>query len=131
MISARALCIASRAPQSLRLSARPARLQAVRTMASAAQNSYHILQYSYVPDIVERRGPFRAGHLDGAHKQAEAGKLVMAGALAEPVDGAIFIFRNASKEEIEAFAKADPYVQNGLVPNWSIRPYMVVAGDCK
>lgn len=39
--------------------------------------------------------------------------------------------RNVSKEEIEAFVKADPYVQNGLVPSYTIRPYMVVAGDCQ
>lgn len=53
----------------------------------------------------------------------------MAGALAEPVDGALFIFRNVTKEEVEAFVAADPYVMNGLVPSHSIRPYMVVAGD--
>ena len=39
--------------------------------------------------------------------------------------------RNVSKEDIEAFVKADPYVQNGLVPSHTIRPYMVVAGDTK
>ena len=37
--------------------------------------------------------------------------------------------RNVSKEDIEAFVAADPYVANGLVPSWGIRPYMVVAGD--
>ena len=57
--------------------------------------------------------------------QAEQNKLVMAGALTEPVDGAIFIFRNASPQEIEEFVKADPYVVNGLVPEYKIRPYMV------
>lgn len=61
--------------------------------------------------------------------QADQNKLVMAGALTDPVDGAIFIFRNVSKEDIEAFVQADPYVQNGLVPGYEIRPYMVVAGD--
>ena len=39
--------------------------------------------------------------------------------------------RNVSKEDIEAFVKADPYVRNGLVPSHTIRPYMVVAGDSK
>ena len=34
----------------------------------ASANSYHVLQYSYVPDILERRDPFRAAHLDGAKK---------------------------------------------------------------
>ncbi len=38
------------------------------TQASAAENSYHVLQYSYVPDILEKRGPFREKHLEGAHK---------------------------------------------------------------
>jgi uncharacterized protein YciI len=32
-------------------------------------------------------------------------------------------------QDVEAFVKADPYVSAGLVTDWSIRPYMVVAGD--
>ncbi|KAL4451930.1 hypothetical protein ABPG75_007592 [Micractinium tetrahymenae] len=99
-------------------------------MASAAPaNSYMLLQYSYVPDILEKRGPYREGHLAGANKMAEEKKLVMAGAVADPVDGAVFIFRNVSKEEVEAFVSADPYKQNGLITSYSVRPYMVVAGD--
>jgi hypothetical protein len=54
---------------------------------------YHLLQYSYVPDILEKRGPHRAAHIEGAKQALAAGKLYMAGALADPVDGAIFIFR--------------------------------------
>jgi hypothetical protein len=38
------------------------------TMASAAPNSYMALIYDYVPDILDRRGPFRAQHLEGAAK---------------------------------------------------------------
>jgi uncharacterized protein YciI len=62
--------------------------------------------------------------------QADSSKLVMAGALTDPVDGAVFIFRNVTPEELEAFVAADPYVKAGLVPSWTVRPYMVVAGDC-
>ncbi|KAI3437909.1 hypothetical protein D9Q98_000354 [Chlorella vulgaris] len=98
--------------------------------AAAGSNSYHVLQYAYVPDILEKRGPHREQHLAGASKMADANKLVMAGALTDPVDGAIFIFRNVSKDDIEQFVQADPYVKAGLVPNYTIRPYMVVAGDC-
>jgi hypothetical protein len=61
--------------------------------SAAASNSYHILQYKYVPDILDKRGPYREQHLAGASAMAERNKLVMAGALAEPVDGAVFIFR--------------------------------------
>ncbi|PSC70823.1 YCII-related [Micractinium conductrix] len=99
-------------------------------MASAAPaNSYMLLQYKYVPDILEKRGPFREQHLAGANKMAEQQKLMVAGAVADPVDGAVFIFRNVSKEEVDAFVASDPYFQNGLIPSYSVRPYMVVAGD--
>lgn len=85
--------------------------------------------YRYVPEILEKRGPFRAKHIEAAKQMADAKKLVMAGALTEPVDGAIFIFRNVTTNEIEAYVKADPYVENNLVKAHEIRPYMVVAGD--
>jgi uncharacterized protein YciI len=57
--------------------------------------------------------------------QADQKKLVIGGALVEPLDGAIFIFVNVSKEEIDAFMKTDPYVQNKLVSEYKIRPYIV------
>lgn len=98
-----------------------------RTMASAQVPTYHVLQYSYVPDILEKRDPYRAEHLQGAKDMAAASKIVMAGALTDPVDGAIFVFKNVTKDEIEAFVRKDPYVINGLVPKYQIRPYMVVA----
>ena len=52
--------------------------------------------------------------------------MVMAGAFADPVDGALFIFKNVSKEFIDAYVEADPYVQNGLVTGWKIKPWTVV-----
>jgi len=58
----------------------------------------------------------------------DAGKLVVAGALLSPVDGALFVFRGASRAEVEAFVAADPYVVNGLVTSHSIRDYGVVVG---
>ena len=98
-----------------------------RIMASAEAPTYHVLQYTYVPDILEKRDPYRAEHLQGAKDMAAASKIVMAGALTDPVDGAIFVFKNVTKDEIEAFVRKDPYVINGLVPEYQIRPYMVVA----
>ncbi|GLC33199.1 hypothetical protein PLESTM_000035100 [Pleodorina starrii] len=99
-------------------------------MASAAAPppKYFLLEYKYVPDILEKRTPFRAAHIDGAKKQAEAGKMVMAGAFGETPDGALFVFKDSTREEIEQFVQADPYVQNGLVPSWQIKPYAVVVG---
>ncbi|KAK9815872.1 hypothetical protein WJX72_011037 [[Myrmecia] bisecta] len=103
---------------------------AVRAMAAAGtpQTSFHILHYEYVSDILEKRGPHREAHLAAARKQAESGKIFLAGAVADPVDSAIFVWKDATKDEIAAFVKDDPYVKAGLVPKWSIRPYMVVVG---
>ncbi|GLC50262.1 hypothetical protein PLESTB_000360200 [Pleodorina starrii] len=114
----------------LAASFRRSRNTTVRCMASAAAPppKYFLLEYKYVPDILEKRTPFRAAHIDGAKKQAEAGKMVMAGAFGETPDGALFVFKDSTREEIEQFVQADPYVQNGLVPSWQIKPYAVVVG---
>ena len=100
-------------------------------VASAAagppsDSPYKVLLYDYVPDILEKRGPHRAEHIGNAKKMAEEGKMVMAGAFADPVDGGLFIFKDATKEEIDAYVEADPYVVHGLVSGWKIKPWTVV-----
>ncbi|GIL76014.1 hypothetical protein Vretimale_5646 [Volvox reticuliferus] len=126
------MSILARSAYCLASSFRRSRNASLRCMASAAPPpappKYFLLEYKYVSDILERRTPFRAAHIDGAKKQAEAGKMVMAGAFGETPDGALFVFKDASREEIEQFVQADPYVQNGLVPSWQIKPYAVVVG---
>jgi uncharacterized protein len=54
---------------------------------------------------------------------------VCAGAVGTPPTGATFFFKNATRDEVEAFVKNDAYVQNGLVTAWSVEPYTVVVGD--
>jgi uncharacterized protein YciI len=88
-----------------------------------------ILLYDVVDDYVERRGQFRQQHLELARRSQQCGELVMAGALAEPADGAVLVFRGDSTDIAEAFAKADPYVTNGLVKSWRVRKWTTVIGD--
>ena len=57
------------------------------------------------------------------------GELVLGGALADPVDGAVILFKDDSPAAAEAFVAADPYVQNGLVTRWRVRPWTTVVGD--
>lgn len=87
-----------------------------------------LLVYDYVEDIVERRGPFRAEHLALAQSASERGELLMAGATGDPVDGALFVFVAESADAAEAFARNDPYVQNGLVTASRVVPWNVVVG---
>ena len=87
-----------------------------------------ILFYDVIDDYVERRAEFRQQHLELARQAQQRGELVMAGALAEPADGAVLVFRGESTDAAEAFAKADPYVKNGLVKAWRIRKWTTVIG---
>ena len=89
---------------------------------------HRLLTYDLVDDYLERRGPLRPEHLDLATAAHERGDLVMAGALAEPADRAVFVFRADDASVAEAFAEADPYVKAGLVTRWEVRPWTVVIG---
>jgi uncharacterized protein YciI len=53
---------------------------------------------------------------------------VIAGALADPADTAVLLFTGDSPEAAERFAKADPYVIQGLVKSWRVRPWTTVVG---
>ena len=76
---------------------------------------HFLLIYDVVPDYVARRAEFREEHLAMAQAAVARGELVLGGALADPVDGAVLLFRGESPAAAESFAKADPYVRNGLV----------------
>ncbi len=52
----------------------------------------------------------------------------MAGAVADPPDTGVLVWRVEDPATIEAFVAADPYVSNGLVSAWHIRPWTVVLG---
>jgi uncharacterized protein YciI len=90
---------------------------------------HYILFYDVVDDYVARRTQYRSLHLKHARRAYERGDLVLAGALAEPVDGAVLVFRGSSPEVAEEFAKNDPYVINGLVTAWRVRKWMTVIGE--
>lgn len=90
---------------------------------------YYILFYDVADDFMEKRAPFRSAHLDKVLKAHERGELVMAGALADPVDGAVLVFRGSSADVAEEFAKSDPYVANGIVTGWRVRKWTVTVGE--
>jgi uncharacterized protein len=93
---------------------------------------YYALFYRVVDDFVARRAPFRDEHLKLARTALQRGDLLLAGALADPADGALIIFRGDSPEAAKSFAGNDPYVRNGLVKHWEVRSWtVVVGGDAK
>lgn len=89
---------------------------------------HYLLFHGVAPGYLERRAVFRARHLARAWQAVERSELVLAGALAEPVDGAEFLLRGPVPAIAEGFARADPYVVNGLVASWRVRPWTTVVG---
>jgi uncharacterized protein YciI len=88
--------------------------------------SHYILFYEFVPDIVERRAPHRDAHLARVREQRDAGRILMAGALGDPPHGGVLVFEADDPAVVEEFARADPYVANGLVTSWRVEPWAVV-----
>ena len=89
---------------------------------------HYLLFYEVSGDYLQRRQQYRAEHLKLARQAVERGDLVLGGALANPVDGAVLLFRGSSLAVAEAFAAADPYVVNHLVNSWHVREWTTVVG---
>lgn len=85
--------------------------------------NYYAVLYEVVDDFVSRRAPFREQHLGLVGEANQRGELLLAGALAEPADRALLIFRAPDRSVVEDFVRRDPYVTNGLVTHWEIRPW--------
>jgi uncharacterized protein YciI len=88
--------------------------------------SYYLLVYYVVDDYVTKRAPYREEHLQLARQAKDRGDLVLGGALADPVDKALLVFRVNDPTIVEQFVHRDPYVANGLVTRWEIRPWTIV-----
>ncbi len=90
---------------------------------------YFALFYDVIDDFIARRNPFRQEHLRLVDEAHARGELLLAGALSEPTDRALLVFRCADRTTPEAFARLDPYVLNGLVKKWEVRPWSNVIGN--
>lgn len=90
---------------------------------------HYLLIYDAAPDYLERRAAYRAEHLALAWEAQERGELVLGGALADPLDGAVILFKRDSPAAAEVFAAVDPYVTNGLVKQWRVRAWTTVVGE--
>jgi uncharacterized protein len=86
---------------------------------------YFLLIYHVVDDYVSRRAAFREEHLRLARAAHDRGELLLGGALADPVDQAILVFRSPDRTVVEEFVRNDPYIANGLVSKWEIRPWTI------
>lgn len=90
--------------------------------------SCFVLFYDYVPDMIGRRTPYRDAHLALVREWFDTGRLLMAGALIDPLDSAILVFSVAESAAVQPFIDRDPYIEAGLVRGFRVRPWNLVVG---
>ena len=90
---------------------------------------HYLLRYAYVADIGERRGPYRDEHLTRLWREADAGRVLLAGAAGDPVTSAVIVWNVDDPSIIDEFAKGDPYMGAGLITSYDVTPWNTAVGD--
>ncbi len=90
---------------------------------------HYLLFYEKTADHSAREVPLAAAHRRHLDRAVERGELLLGGSLENPTDGsALLLFQAQSASVAEEFAKADPYVIDGLVNRWHVRRWGTVVG---
>jgi uncharacterized protein YciI len=91
---------------------------------------HFLLIYDYVPDYLERRAPLRPAHLQHARASVARDELQLGGAVPhdDPPFG-LLLFKAETAAVAEDFARADPYVTQGVVGSWRVREWITVVGE--
>jgi uncharacterized protein YciI len=90
--------------------------------------NYYALIYETIDTYLEERSKYRTEHLALATQYFDEGKLLLAGAMDDPADEALLIFKGENEVPATSFAQNDPYVKNGLIKRWRVRKWNVVVG---
>lgn len=90
---------------------------------------HYLLIYDVTDDYLQRRAQFRTEHLKMAWQACDRGELLLGGALGYPVEAAVLLFSGDGPETAERFARADPYVREGLVKRWRVQQWHTVVGE--
>jgi uncharacterized protein YciI len=91
---------------------------------------HFLLLYDYVSDYLQRREAHRAAHVAHAKAALDRGELVLGGPCYTdegPVIG-VLMFKAADRRIVEDFARADPYVTEGVATRWQVREWTTVIG---
>ena len=93
----------------------------------AEPDQHHLLMYTYVADMAQRREAHRSAHLARIVNQRDTRHIAFAGGFDPPTGGAI-VFRGVERDHVEAFVKGDPYYVNGLVTEYRIERWNLIEG---
>jgi uncharacterized protein YciI len=91
-----------------------------------ASKKTFMLTYAYVPDMLERRQPYRPDHLNHLEAARARGLLRLAAALTDPVDAALLLLEAETQGEVLTWVASDPYNRAGLIRSATVRELGVV-----
>lgn len=89
---------------------------------------HFVLFYDYPGDFRERRTPHRPAHIAHANASSARDELQIGGAFVDDPPLGMLLFKGESAAVAEDFARADPYVANGVVTSWRVREWVTVVG---
>lgn len=91
---------------------------------------HFLLIYDYAPDYLEKRAAVRPAHLALARASVARDELQLGGAVPhdDPPFG-LLLFKSEGAQTAEDFARADPYVTQGVVTSWRVREWITVVGE--
>ncbi len=87
-----------------------------------------LVTYTYVHDMESRRVPYRQDHLKWLQVEAEAGRMIFAGATSDPIDTAVLVVRGEDASEVWRKMTEDPYSKAGLITAVTVRPFGLAVG---
>ena len=77
------------------------------------------------PDGAAKRPLYREAHLTRLKEWAECDKVILAGPLIDKT-GSLIVVEADSIEEVQAFAKGDPYMIHGVFQEVTVHPFKQV-----
>lgn len=111
-----------------RITSRSMSSKATTSTTTPLASTNYLLKYEYIPDVLEKRGPHREGHIGLAKKLIEENKCLSGGPTGEPnmevPTGALFVFTDL--DSAKYYVDNDPYVKNGIVTKYTIEEWNVV-----
>ena len=82
----------------------------------------YVMTYRAVEDFRPLAQQHGAAHVARLHEFHDRGVLLMVGTFDEPMNGeAMGVF--TTREAAEEFIAGDPFVLNGVVARWTVRPW--------
>lgn len=96
------------------------------TSMPALPEKITVLEYAYIPDVLEKRGPYRAEHLELAQSLIAQDRCLAGGPFTDGGNPAGAYFWFTSDEAAREFVSKDPYAANGIVTGHKIYEWSVV-----